>query len=53
MAGSIAGSSDPGIPEAAARFDSGVTKRIRLLSFGRWMPLPHSQARSGFDLLQE
>jgi hypothetical protein len=36
---------------AAARFDSGVTKRIGLLSFGHWMPFPHSQARSGFDVL--
>ena len=43
MAGSIAGSSDPGIPEAAAHFDSGMTKRIGLLSFGHWMPFPHSE----------
>jgi hypothetical protein len=29
-----------------------VTKRILLLSFGRhWMPFPHSQARSGLDVL--
>jgi hypothetical protein len=39
------------MPEAAARFDSGVTKRIGLLSFGHWMPFPHSQARSGLDVL--
>jgi hypothetical protein len=28
-----------------------VTKRIGLLSFGHWMPLPHSEARSGLDVL--
>jgi hypothetical protein len=33
------------------RFDSGVTKRIGLLSFGQWMPSPHSQASSGLDVL--
>ena len=53
MAGSIAGSSDRGIPEAAARFDSGVTMRIGLLSFGHRKPFPHSQERSGLDVLQE
>jgi hypothetical protein len=29
-----------------------VTKRIGLLSFGHWMPFPHSEARSGLDVLQ-
>jgi hypothetical protein len=28
-----------------------VTKRIGLLSFGHWRPFPHSEARSGLDVL--
>jgi hypothetical protein len=28
-----------------------VTKRVGLLSFGHWMPFPHSQARSGLEVL--
>jgi hypothetical protein len=43
MAGLIAGSSNRGIPEAATHFDSGVTKRIGLLSFGHWIALAHSE----------